>query len=134
MPTTRLDMLWAAIPVDRPDPRGDAELLARFLDHHDQAAFETLLVRHTPTVRAACRGWLRSQTDIDDAAQATFLVLVQRAGSIRNPAALGRWLYRVAINVARRVRRQRRMDCPLPDDLPGREPAGDHDLRHLLDE
>src|SRR5271170_6762264 len=106
MPSTRLEMLWAALPFDRPDPRADAELLSRFLDHQDQTAFEALLVRHTPAVRAACRGWLRSPADIDDAAQATFLVLVQRAGSIRDPSALGPWLYRVAINVARRVRRQ----------------------------
>src|SRR5579871_1476402 len=100
MPTTRLKMIWAAIPFNRSDSRGDADLLARFLEDHDQAAFEALLIRHTPAVRAACRGWLRSAADIDDAAQATFLVLVQRAGSIRDPSVLGPWLYRVAIHVA----------------------------------
>jgi RNA polymerase sigma factor (sigma-70 family) len=134
MPSNRLEQLWAAIPLDAPDPRGDAELLARFLDHQDQAAFEALLVRHTPAVRAACWGWLRSTADVDDAAQATFLVLVQRAGSIREQSALGRWLYRVAINVARRLRRQRRTAFPLPEDLPALEPSEDRELRDLLDE
>ncbi len=75
MPTSRLDMLWAAIPFERLDTLADAELLARFLDHQDQAAFEALLMRHTPAVRAACRTWLRSPADVDDATQATFLVL-----------------------------------------------------------
>ena len=74
MPTTRLDKLWAAIPLTQLEMLGDAELLARFVDHQDQAAFEALLLRHAPTVRAACRTWLRAPADIDDAAQATFLV------------------------------------------------------------
>src|SRR5213076_102120 len=113
----RRDLLFgAALPVLRRDPRPDAELLARFLEDRDEAAFEALLVRHTPAVRVACRGWLRSEADIDDAAQATFLVLVQRARSIRDRAALGRWLYRVATNVARRLRRQRPPTVPVPED------------------
>jgi RNA polymerase sigma factor (sigma-70 family) len=130
----RLDaILGAALPQRRRDPRPDAELLARFLDHRDEAAFEALLVRHTPAVRAACRGWLRSAADIDDATQATFLVLVQRARSIRERDLLGRWLYRVAVNVARRLRRQRPAGA-LPEDVPGREPPADDGLRDLLDE
>jgi RNA polymerase sigma factor (sigma-70 family) len=135
MPPARLDAaLEAALRSRRWDPRSDAELLTRFLDGGDEAAFEALLVRHTPAVRAACRGWLRSAADVDDAAQATFLVLVQRAGSIRDRAALGRWLYRVAANVARRLHRQRRTSCPLPEDVPGPEPAAPDDLRDLLAE
>jgi RNA polymerase sigma factor (sigma-70 family) len=109
-------------------------LLARFLDQRDETAFEALLVRHTPAVRAACRSWLRSSADIDDAAQATFLVLVQRAKSIRNRAALGRWLYGVAANVARRLR-QRQLPCTvMPEDVAEPESAEDRDLRDLLAE
>src|SRR6266851_305480 len=119
MPPARLEsILGATLRFLRWDPRSDAELLSRFLDYRDETAFEALLVRHTPAVRAACRGWLRSAADVDDAAQATFLVLVQRAGSIRNRAALGRWLYGVAANVARRLRQQRTASCPLPEDVP----------------
>jgi RNA polymerase sigma factor (sigma-70 family) len=114
------------------DPRPDAELLSRFLEERDEAAFESLLVRHSPAVRAACRSWLRSTADIDDAAQATFLILVQRARSIRDRAALGRWLYSVAANVARRLR-QRQIPCtPLPEDVPVRQLTADGDLHDLL--
>jgi RNA polymerase sigma factor (sigma-70 family) len=135
MPRARLESLFgAAISFRRWDQRQDAELLARFLERRDDTAFETLLVRHTPAVRAACRSWLRSEADIDDAAQATFLVLVERAKSIRDRAALGRWLYGVAARVARRLR-QRQTPCfPMPDDVSGREPAEDRDLRDLLAE
>jgi RNA polymerase sigma factor (sigma-70 family) len=117
----------------RRDPRSDAELLARFLDDRDQTAFEALLVRHAPAVRAACRGWLRSEADLDDAAQATFLVLVRRAASIRDRSALGSWLYRVAVNVARRLRARRQTD-PLPADLPSPALTADDELRQVLAE
>jgi RNA polymerase sigma factor (sigma-70 family) len=129
-------MLGAAIQLIRLDLLSDADLLTRFLEHQDEAAFETLLLRHTPAVRAACSGWLRSPSDIDDAAQATFLVLVQRAGSIRDRAALGGWLYRVAANVARRLRLQgqRNRSCPSPEEIPGPDREGDTDLHELLTE
>jgi RNA polymerase sigma factor (sigma-70 family) len=128
MPPQSTTLPTAPIPLLRRDPRSDAELLARFLDDRDQTAFEALLVRHAPAVRAACRGWLRSEADLDDAAQATFLVLVRRAASIRDRAALGSWLYRVAVNVARRLR-ARRETHPLPADLPSRGLAADEELR-----
>src|SRR5437667_3016567 len=135
MPASRLDaILGAAVSVLRHDPRPDAELLTRFLDQGDQGAFEALVVRHAPAVRAACRGWLRSEADIDDAAQATYLVLLQRARSIRNRAALGRWLYGVAANVARRLRQQQRQRCPMPEELPQRQPAPDPELSDVLAE
>jgi RNA polymerase sigma factor (sigma-70 family) len=135
MRPARLDtMLGGSAPLRRRDPRPDAELLGRFLDDRDEAAFEALLARHTPAVRAACRGWLRSAADIDDAAQATFLVLALRGRSIRDRAAVGRWLYGVAANVARRLRRQRVPAGPLPDDVPGAAPSCDDGLRDLLAE
>jgi RNA polymerase sigma factor (sigma-70 family) len=131
MPPQSTTLPTAPIPLLRRDPRSDAELLARFLDDRDQTAFEALLVRHAPAVRAACRGWLRSEADLDDAAQATFLVLVRRAASIRDRAALGSWLYRVAVNVARRLRARRQTD-PLPTDLAAPTLAADEELREVL--
>jgi RNA polymerase sigma factor (sigma-70 family) len=133
MPPQSTTLPTAPIPLLRRDPRSDAELLARFLDDRDQTAFEALLVRHAPAVRAACRGWLRSEADLDDAAQATFLVLVRRAASIRDRTALGSWLYRVAVNVARRLRARRQTD-PLPTDVPSPALAADEELREVLAE
>jgi hypothetical protein len=71
MPARRLEqMLGAAVAISRSDARSDSELLTRFLDTGDERAFEVLLVRHCPAVRAVCRTWLRVTADIDDAAQA----------------------------------------------------------------
>lgn len=95
----------AVTPRDRgTPPAADAELLTRFLDRHDECAFEDLVRRHLPAVRAVCRSLLRDPNDADDALQATFLVLVRRAAVVRNRAALGGWLCRVAWRTANRLR------------------------------
>jgi RNA polymerase sigma factor (sigma-70 family) len=104
------------------DPRSDAVLLALFHARSDEAAFAALVSRHTPLVRAVCGAWVRSAADVDDAAQATFLVLVQRADTIRDPSKLGPWLCRTAGFVARRLRKQLSRLTPLESDPPARTP------------
>ena len=135
MPRSRLDsLLGSALCSLRREACSDAELLTRFLDLKEESAFEALVRRHAPAVRAACRSWLRAEADIDDAAQATFLILVQRGQAIRDRAAVGRWLYGVAARVARRLHQQRKSSQPLPADFPGRAPVPDDGLRDLLAE
>src|SRR5690348_7542618 len=81
-------------------PATDAELLKRFVARRDEAAFAALLGRHGPMVLGVCRRILRRPQDVDDAFQATFLILVQRAGSIGRPELVGGWLHGVAQRVA----------------------------------
>ncbi len=78
----------------------DSQLLDRFLARRDAAAFEALIIRHGPMVMSVCRGILRDPNDAEDAFQATFLLLVRKAGSIRRRDALGGWLHRIAYRVA----------------------------------
>ncbi len=78
----------------------DAQLLDRFLAEADAASFEALVARHGPMVLSVCRGVLRDPNDAEDAFQATFLILVKKARTIRGRQALGGWLYRVAHRVA----------------------------------
>src|SRR5262245_64143606 len=78
----------------------DAELLGRFAAGHDASAFEALVARHGPMVLSVCRGILRDPNDAEDAFQATFLVLVKKAPTIRGRVILGGWLYPVAHRVA----------------------------------
>lgn len=63
----------------------DGVLLERFLSSRDEAAFEALATRHGPMVLRVCNAALGDMDmDMDkaeDAFQATFLVLVRRAGS-----------------------------------------------------
>src|SRR5260370_1442693 len=71
------------------DDASDAELLERFTARQDETAFAALVKRHGPMVLAACRRVLGNTHDAEDAFQATFLVLVRKAGSIRRREALG---------------------------------------------
>ncbi len=78
----------------------DAQLLERFVGRRDAGSFEALVARHGPMVLSVCRGVLRDPNDAEDAFQATFLILVRKAGSIRGRVVLGGWLYQVAHRVA----------------------------------
>src|SRR5262245_40906952 len=87
----------------------DGDLLERFAQRRDEtaeAAFETLLARHGALVLTVCRQLLGESHTAEDAFQATFLVLVQRASSlrIRQPGSLGPWLYGVAYRIALKAR------------------------------
>jgi RNA polymerase sigma factor (sigma-70 family) len=85
----------------------DGEVLDRFVEVHDESAFEVLVTRHGPMVLCVCRQLLSDPHDVDDAFQAVFLALVQKARSIRVDKSLGPWLYRVANRVAARTRAKR---------------------------
>jgi RNA polymerase sigma factor (sigma-70 family) len=83
---------------------GDAQLLEAFVRRRDEAAFAALLCRHAPLVYGVCRRVLGNAHDAEDAFQATFLVLVRKAGSIRTGESCGCWLYEIAYRTALRAR------------------------------
>src|SRR5271167_3704411 len=69
----------------------DAQLLEQFASRCDDSAelaFTTLVERHGPMVLRVCRRILHDPHDVEDAFQATFLVLVRKAGSIRKRASV----------------------------------------------
>jgi RNA polymerase sigma factor (sigma-70 family) len=83
----------------------DAQLLQRFVAHHEEAAFAALVERHGRMVWGVCRHLLRHEQDAEDVFQATFLLLARKAASIRKGQSLGSWLHGVAYRAALRARR-----------------------------
>jgi RNA polymerase sigma factor (sigma-70 family) len=122
----------AAEPTDR-------ELIQRFVTRREEGAFTELVHRHGPMVLGVCRRVLDNAEDVEDAFQATFMILVRKADSIRNRDSAASWLYGVALRVARRARvsirhrkeRERRMAVPVTAAAP--EEAW-RDLRPVLDD
>ncbi len=108
-----LDTLFGAGTVgDVPD----GQLLQRFTagNDADEPAFDALVQRHGPMVLRVCRRLLNDPNDAEDAFQATFLVLLRQARSIRHGGSLAAWLHGVAQRVASRARvesaRRRRIE------------------------
>ncbi len=82
----------------------DGQLLGSYVEHRDEAAFAAVVARYGPMVLSVCRGVLRDPLDAEDAYQATFLILMRKAGTVRRVDALGGWLHRVAHRVALQAR------------------------------
>jgi RNA polymerase sigma factor (sigma-70 family) len=83
----------------------DRELLQKFWCESDQDAFALVVKRHAMLVAGVCRRVLRNEQDVEDAFQASFLVLYRRGRSLFLPISVAGWLHRVAYHVAIRARR-----------------------------
>jgi RNA polymerase sigma factor (sigma-70 family) len=103
----------------------DAALLDRFATGRDEAAFAELVRRHGPMVRATCRRVLGDCPDVDDAFQAVFLVLAQKAAAVRRQELLGPWLHTIAVRTAykaraalvRRAQREQQVVAMMPSEV-----------------
>jgi RNA polymerase sigma factor (sigma-70 family) len=118
----------------------DAELLRRFTQDRDAAAFEEVLERHAALVWGVCRRILSDEADCEDAFQATFFALVRQADAVEVRSSLAAWLYTVAVRVARKAQARRRQQRPL-SLVPGcamrgnvTDDVGSRELFRLVDE
>jgi RNA polymerase sigma factor (sigma-70 family) len=119
--------------------RSDAELLGRFVGARDEAAFAALVERHGLMVLRLCRRILGHAQDAEDAYQATFLVLVRNAASIRKRGSLASWLFGVAARTSRMLRQSRVRNegragiCEGGALTPGDDPSW-REVRTIVDE
>jgi RNA polymerase sigma factor (sigma-70 family) len=117
----------------------DTQLLERFVNQKDEAAFETIVWRYGSMVLGTCRRILHDRHDAEDAFQATFLVLFHKAAAINRRDSLSSWLFKVAYRVALKARDRL---GPRPGPVELAEPAAPEascdlvwrDLRPILDE
>ena len=107
----------------------DRQLLERFqsasrADDHDvaESALTALVERHAAMVWNVCRSIIRDRHDVEDAFQATFLILVRKAGSLLVGDTLGPWLHvvagRTALSVRKARARRQAVERPGADSLP----------------
>jgi RNA polymerase sigma factor (sigma-70 family) len=120
----------------------DGELLDQFMARRDEAgeaAFAALVHRHGPMVLRTCLDLVGNEPDAHDAFQATFLVLIRRAGTIRQRNSVQSWLFGVARRVAAQVRidsaRRRRIEHKAAQlRVVDREGGDDAELRQVVAE
>lgn len=116
----------------------DGELLMRFQRHDDEEAFAEVVERHGRLVWLVCQQVLRNRADVEDAFQATFLVLAQKANTIHASKSAAAWLYKVAYRtaIAARRRRSSRREESLASEPPQGEAAlpllGDRHMHSVL--
>jgi RNA polymerase sigma factor (sigma-70 family) len=118
----------------------DERLLRDYAASQDGAAFAAIVRRYGGLVSGVCRRVLGREQDVEDAFQATFLVLVRKAHSLGRPNLLGNWLYGVAYRIAGKIRsanlRQRTREAPMVD-IPApatNDDAAWRDLRPVIDD
>src|SRR5262245_59231170 len=102
----------------------DGQLLDGYLRRRDEAAMAALVRRPGPIVWGVCTRVPRDHHHAEDAFQATVLVLVRKAASVRPREMLPNWLYGVAHQTAlkarattarRRARERQGMSMPQPE-------------------
>jgi RNA polymerase sigma factor (sigma-70 family) len=140
-PHDLLSPLPPAVPAPDRGALTDGQLLECFLRRKDEAAFEAVVRRHGPMVIGVCRRVLRHPQDVEDAFQATFLVLVRKAAAIGQRELLGNWLYGVAYRTALdaraaagRRRVHERQVSQMPEPAATASADADRDLRPILDQ
>jgi RNA polymerase sigma-70 factor (ECF subfamily) len=105
--------------------RSDAELVDA-IRRGEAAAFEILVRRYVPVVRAEAMGILRDPHAAQDAVQDAFVAAHEKLATLRNGSAFGAWILKIARRQAVRLARQRRQTAPIdsastatPDDRNG---------------
>lgn len=89
----------------------DNELLGLYIKSGDQQAFEQLIRRHSAMVMGVCRSLLWQPEDAEDAFQAAFLLLSQKAPKLLAHNSVGGWLheatYRTCLKLRKKISRTR---------------------------
>jgi RNA polymerase sigma-70 factor, ECF subfamily len=96
----------------------DAELLARVVDG-DHDAFDQIMRNHEDRVFSVCLRLMGDRELALDATQETFLTAFRKASQFKGNAALGTWIYRIAVNTCYDQHRKlsRRRADPIPDHI-----------------
>lgn len=90
----------------------------------DELDFEVVFRRYSPYVAAVAHRLLGRDDEVDDTVQEVFLAAVRGLPTIRDPGAVKAWLARIAVRVARRKLRLRRMRAFFGVT----DPSGYHDV------
>lgn len=107
----------------------EAELIRR-LKQGDEEAFRRLVTRHQKDVYRMARSLVKDHDDADEVAQRTFINVYRKMSTFQGKSSLRTWIYRIAINQAKNLLRQRarRVTLPETEHLADHSPLADEQL------
>ncbi|MFH0939564.1 MAG: UbiA-like polyprenyltransferase [Planctomycetota bacterium] len=120
------------------DMETDAELLVKYADRGDEAAFAVIVERHGSAVYRACLRQLHDVHEAEDAAQAVFMALARKAKVLGRHGDLAAWLHDVARKTAlfairsRANRARHQMEIAMLKPVESSEPANAANRREAL--
>lgn len=83
--------------------------MIRAIGQGDEKAFRQLVESYQSRVLHTCLGFFPNLQDAEDLTQEVFVEVWQKIGEFRGEAALGTWLYRIAVNKSlEKIRHRRR--------------------------
>src|SRR5450432_2025171 len=86
----------------------DGELIEAFVRENSESAFRSLVERHARWIFAAAFRQLRDRQLAEDAAQAVFIILLQKAHAMPSNAKLSSWLFSALQFTVKNLRRAQR--------------------------
>ncbi len=119
---TAMNLAMRVLVATAPNSATDQDLLRRFAVGRDEEAFAELVRRYGSLVFGVCRRILRDRSMAEDAFQATFLTLAQRAPAVGWRESVANWLYTVAHRAATRLRSAQRRQSIVPRTTPAGPP------------
>lgn len=81
----------------------------------DEAAFTELVRTHQREVYRIARGIVHDHDDADEVAQRTFILVHRKIGTFRGDATLRTWIYRITVNQAKNLLRERKRKSPMTE-------------------
>jgi RNA polymerase sigma factor (sigma-70 family) len=97
----------------------------------DEATWQATVRRYEGLLRASARVVLRSDADVDEAVQRTWVLLLRNAARIKDPQCLPGWLSTTARREALAISRAQRRTVPT-EDVADRMPADERDVATAL--
>ena len=77
----------------------DRELVRRFQELHDQAAFDELVRRHSRQAYQLAYGTLLNKEDAEEVVQDAFLRIYRSLDRFRSDSEFSTWMYRIVVNL-----------------------------------
>ena len=83
--------------------KNDDSLLITRAQDGNETAFNFLMTKYYPRVFASLYSFTKSREDSEDLAQQTFIKVWQQIKTFRGDSAFFTWIYRIAINLAKKL-------------------------------